>query len=414
MDTMDNINLVESFAEFKEFKNIDRETLMRILEDVFRHMLIKKYGSDENFDIIVNIDRGDLEVWRNRIIVEDGAVEDENKEIAYSLAIKIEPDFEVGEEVSEEVKMKDFGRREILAMRQNLISKVLEYEKDNVYKTYIEKVGQIVSGEVYQVWKKEILVLDDEGIELILPKSEQIPSDFYRKGDSMRAVVLRVEMKNANPAIILSRNSPVFLERLFEAEVPEVYDGLITIKKIVRIPGERAKVAVESYDDRIDPVGACVGMKGARIHGIVRELRNENIDVINYTTNTVLYMTRALSPAKISSIKLDEKTKKADVYLKPDQVSLAIGKGGHNIKLASKLTGYEIDVYRDVEGEMEDVDLMEFSDEIDQWIIDEFKAIGCDTARSVIDLGLDDLVARTDLEEETIKEVLRILKSEFE
>jgi N utilization substance protein A len=411
---MDNINLVESFAEFKEFKNIDRETLMRILEDVFRHMLIKKYGSDENFDIIVNIDRGDLEVWRNRIIVEDGAVEDENKEIAYSEAIKIEPDFEVGEEASEEVKMKDFGRREILAMRQNLISKVLEYEKDNVYKTYIEKVGQIVSGEVYQVWKKEILVLDDEGIELILPKSEQIPSDFYRKGDTLRAVVLRVEMKNANPAIILSRNSPVFLERLFEAEVPEVYDGLITIKKIVRIPGERAKVAVESYDDRIDPVGACVGMKGARIHGIVRELRNENIDVINFTSNTVLYLQRSLSPAKISSIKLDEKNKKADVYLKPDQVSLAIGKGGHNIKLASKLTGYEIDVYRDVEGEMEDVDLMEFADEIDQWIIDEFKAIGCDTARSVIDLGVDDLVARTDLEEETIKEVLRILKSEFE
>lgn len=414
MDTMDNINLVESFAEFKEFKNIDRETLMRILEDVFRHMLIKKYGSDENFDIIVNIDRGDLEVWRNRVIVEDGNIEDENREIAYSEAIKIEPDFEVGEEVSEEVKMKDFGRREILAMRQNLISKVLEYEKDNVYKTYIDKVGQIVSGEVYQVWKKEILVLDDEGIELILPKSEQIPSDFYRKGDSLRAVVLRVEMKNANPAIILSRTSPVFLERLFESEVPEVYDGLITIKKIVRIPGERAKVAVESYDDRIDPVGACVGMKGARIHGIVRELRNENIDVINFTSNTLLYMQRALSPAKISSIKLDEKNKKADVYLKPDQVSLAIGKGGHNIKLASKLTGYEIDVYRDVEGEMEDVDLMEFADEIDQWIIDEFKAIGCDTARSVIDLGLEDLVARTDLEEETIKEVLRILKSEFE
>jgi transcription termination/antitermination protein NusA len=414
MDTMDNINLVESFAEFKEFKNIDRETLMRILEDVFRHMLIKKYGSDENFDIIVNIDKGDLEVWRNRIIVDDGAVEDENQQIAYSNAIKIEPDFEVGEEVSEEVKMKDFGRREILAMRQNLISKVLEYEKDNVFKTYIDKVGQIVSGEVYQVWKKEILVLDDEGIELILPKIEQIPSDFYRKGDSLRAVVLRVEMKNSSPAIVLSRNSPVFLERLFEAEVPEVYDGLITIKKIVRIPGERAKVAVESYDDRIDPVGACVGMKGARIHGIVRELRNENIDVINYTTNTPLYLQRALSPAKISSIKIDEKTKKADVYLKPDQVSLAIGKGGHNIKLASKLTGYEIDVYRDVEGDMEDVDLQEFSDEIDQWIIDEFKAIGCDTAHSVIDLGIEDLVKRTDLEEETVKEVLRILKSEFE
>ncbi len=414
MEAQDNINLVESFAEFKEFKNIDRETLMRILEDVFRHMLIKKYGSDENFDIIVNIDRGDLEVWRNRVIVDDGAVEDENKEIAYSDAIKIEPDFEVGEDVSEEVKMKDFGRREILAMRQNLISKVLEYEKDNVYKTYIDKVGTIVSGEVYQVWKKEILVLDDEGIELILPKSEQIPSDFYRKGDSLRAVVLRVEMKNSNPSIILSRSSPVFLERLFEAEVPEVYDGLITIKKIVRIPGERAKVAVESYDDRIDPVGACVGMKGARIHGIVRELRNENIDVINFTGNTVLYMQRALSPAKISSIKLDEKNKKADVYLKPDQVSLAIGKGGHNIKLASKLTGYEIDVYRDVEGDMEDVDLQEFSDEIDQWIIDEFKAIGCDTARSVIDLSIEELVTRTDLEEETIKEVVRILRSEFE
>jgi transcription termination/antitermination protein NusA len=414
MDTMENINLVESFAEFKEFKNIDRETLMRILEDVFRHMLIKKYGSDENFDIIVNIDRGDLEVWRNRIIVEDNQVEDENKQIAYSDAIKIEPDFEVGEEVSEEVKMKDFGRREILAMRQNLISKVLEYEKDNIYKIYIEKVGQIISGEVYQVWKKEILVLDDEGIELILPKSEQIPSDFYRKGDSVRAVVLRVEMKNTTPAIILSRNSSVFLERLFEAEVPEVYDGLITIKKIVRIPGERAKVAVESYDDRIDPVGACVGMKGSRIHGIVRELRNENIDVINYTTNTALYIQRALSPAKISAIKIDEKTKKADVYLKPDQVSLAIGKGGHNIKLASKLSGYEIDVYRDVDSDVEDVDLMEFSDEIDQWIIDEFKAIGCDTARSVLDLGVDDLVKRTDLEEETVREVLRILKSEFE
>jgi transcription termination/antitermination protein NusA len=414
MEAMENINLVESFAEFKEFKNIDRETLMHILEDVFRHMLIKKYGSDENFDIIVNIDRGDLEVWRNRVIVEDGQVEDENKQIAYSDAIKIEPDFEVGEEVSEEVKMKDFGRREILSMRQNLISKVLEYEKDNVYKTYIDKVGTIVSGEVYQVWKKEILVLDDEGIELILPKQEQIPSDFYRKGDNLRAVVLRVEMKNTSPTIILSRNSSVFLERLFEAEVPEVYDGLITIKKIVRIPGERAKVAVESYDDRIDPVGACVGMKGSRIHGIVRELRNENIDVINYTTNTTLYIQRALSPAKISAIKIDEKVKKADVYLKPDQVSLAIGKGGHNIKLASKLCGYEIDVYRDVDSDVEDVDLIEFADEIDQWIIDEFKAIGCDTARSVIDLGLEDLVARTDLEEETIREVLRILKSEFE
>lgn len=411
---MEHINLVESFSEFKEFKNIERETMMRILEDVFRHMLIKKYGSDENFDIIVNIDKGDLEVWRNRKIVEDSEVTDENREIAYSDAIKIEPDFEIGEDVSEAVQLKDFGRREILGMRQNLISKILEFEKDNIYKEYIEKVGQIVTGEVYQVWKKEILVLDDENIELIIPKSEQIPSDFYRKGESVRAVVLKVEMKNGSPVIILSRTSPVFLERLFEAEVPEVFDGLITIKKIVRIPGERAKVAVESYDDRIDPVGACVGMKGARIHGIVRELRNENIDVINYTTNTSLYITRALSPAKISSIKIDEKTKKADVYLKPDQVSLAIGKGGYNIKLASKLSGYEIDVYRDADSDYEDVDLQEFSDEIDEWIIEELKNIGCDTAKSVLELSIDELVKRTDLEEETIKEVMKILKSEFE
>jgi transcription termination/antitermination protein NusA len=411
---MENINLVESFSEFKEFKNIERETMMRILEDVFRHMLVKKYGSDENFDIIVNIDKGDLEVWHNRVIVDDADITDENSQIAYSQAIKIEPDFEIGEDVSEEVKLKDFGRREILSMRQNLISKILEYEKENIYKDYIEKVGQIVSGEVYQVWKKEILILDDEGIELIMPKSEQIPSDFYRKGDSIRAVVSKVEMKNGTPAIILSRTSPEFLERLFESEVPEVFDGLITIKKIVRIPGERAKVAVESYDDRIDPVGACVGMKGARIHGIVRELRNENIDVINYTTNTSLYITRALSPAKVSSVKIDEKAKKADVYLKPDQVSLAIGKGGYNIKLASKLSGFEIDVYRDSETDFEDVDLQEFSDEIDQWIIDELKAVGCDTAKSVLENPIEDLVKRTDLEEETIREVLKILKSEFE
>jgi transcription termination/antitermination protein NusA len=411
---MENINLVESFSEFKEFKNIERETMMRILEDTFRHMLIKKYGSDENFDIIVNIDKGDLEVWHNRIIVDDAELTDENSQIAYSQAIKIEPDFEIGEDVSEEVKLKDFGRREILAMRQNLVSKILEFEKENIYKDYIEKVGQIISGEVYQVWKKEILILDDEGIELILPKSEQIPSDFYRKSDTIRAVVLKVEMKNGTPNIILSRTSPVFLERLFESEVPEVFDGLITIKKIVRIPGERAKVAVESYDDRIDPVGACVGMKGARIHGIVRELRNENIDVINYTTNLSLYITRALSPAKVSSVKIDEKAKKADVYLKPDQVSLAIGKGGYNIKLASKLSGYEIDVYRDSDTDFEDVDLQEFADEIDQWIIDEFKAIGCDTAKSVLENPIDDLVKRTDLEEETINEVLKILKSEFE
>jgi transcription termination/antitermination protein NusA len=411
---MENINLVESFSEFKEFKNIERETMMRILEDVFRHMLIKKYGSDENFDIIVNIDKGDLEVWHNRVIVDDAEITDENSQIAYSQAIKIEPDFEIGEDVSEEVKLKDFGRREILSMRQNLISKILEFEKENIYKDYIEKVGQIISGEVYQVWKKEILILDDEGIELIMPKSEQIPSDFYRKGDSIRAVVSKVEMKNGTPAIILSRTSPIFLERLFEAEVPEVFDGLITIKKIVRIPGERAKVAVESYDDRIDPVGACVGMKGARIHGIVRELRNENIDVINFTTNVSLYITRALSPAKVSSVRIDEKAKKADVYLKPDQVSLAIGKGGYNIKLASKLSGYEIDVYRDSDTDNEDVDLQEFSDEIDQWIIDELKAVGCDTAKSVLENPIEDLVKRTDLEEETIKEVLKILKSEFE
>ncbi|MBN2174426.1 MAG: transcription termination/antitermination protein NusA [Bacteroidales bacterium] len=411
---MEHINLVETFSEFKEFKNIERETMMRILEDVFRHMLSKKYGSADNFDIIVNIDKGDLEIWRNREIVEDGAIEDENLQIAYSEAIKIEPDFEVGEEVSEEIKMIDFGRREILTIRQNLMSKIQEYEKDNVYKKYKEKIGEIITGEVYQVWKKEILVLDDEGIELVLPKSEQIPTDFYRKGDTIRAVVSKVEMRNNTPAIILSRTSPVFLERLFESEVPEVFDGLITIKNIVRVPGERAKIAVESYDDRIDPVGACVGMKGSRIHGIVRELKNENIDVINFTNNSSLYITRALSPAKISSINILEAEKKAEVYLKPDQVSLAIGKGGFNIKLAGKLTGYEIDVYRETDVDSEDVDIQEFSDEIDQWIIDEFKAIGCDTAKSVLDLSIGDLVKRTDLEEETVKEVVRILREEFE
>ncbi|MBW6459227.1 MAG: transcription termination factor NusA [Bacteroidales bacterium] len=410
---MDHINLVETFSEFKEFKNIDRETMMRILEDVFRHMLEKKFGSDENFEIIVNIDRGDLEIWRNREIVEDGAVEDENTQIALSDAIKIEPDFEVGEEVSEALKLEDFGRREILTIRQNLVSKVIEYEKDSIYRKYKEKVGEIITGEVYQVWKKEILILDDEGYELSLPKQEQIPSDFYRKGDTIRAVVSRVEMRNNTPSIVLSRTSPIFLERLFESEVPEIYDGLITIKKIVRVPGERAKVAVESYDDRIDPVGACVGMKGSRIHGIVRELKNENIDVINYTNNTTLFIQRALSPAKISSIQLDETNKKAEVYMKPDQVSLAIGKGGYNIKLAGKLTGYEIDVYRE-DIDSEDVDIHEFSDEIDQWIIDVLKGIGCDTAKSVLELDLKELVKRTDLEEETIKEVIRILKAEFE
>lgn len=411
---MEHINLVETFSEFKEFKNIDRETMMRILEDVFKHMLEKKYGSADNFDIIVNIDKGDLEIWRNRDIVDEAELEDSNSQISLSDAIKIEPDFEVGEEVSEEIKMADFGRREILSIRQNLISKIQEFEKDNVYKKYKERIGEIITGEVYQVWKKEILVLDDEYIELILPKSEQIPSDFYRKGDSIRAIVSKVEMKNSTPFIILSRTSSTFLEKLFEAEVPEVYDGLITIKNIVRVPGERAKIAVESYDDRIDPVGACVGMKGSRIHGIVRELKNENIDVINYTTNSSLYISRSLSPAKITSISLDDEKKKADVYMKPDQVSLAIGKGGFNIKLAGQLTGYEIDVYRDTDIDSEDVDLQEFSDEIDQWIINEFKHIGCDTAKSIIEKTTKELVDRTDLEEETIKEVIRILTAEFE
>jgi transcription termination/antitermination protein NusA len=410
---MDHINLVETFSEFKEFKNIDRETMMRILEDVFKHMLEKRFGSSDNFKVIVNIDRGDLEIWRNRTIVDDGAVEDENTQIALSDAVKIEPDFEVGEDVSEEMKLLDFGRREILSIRQNLVAKIMEYEKDSIYRKYMEKVGEIITGEVYQVWKKEILILDDEGYELSLPKQEQIPSDFYRKGDTIRAVVARVEMKNNTPAIVISRTSPVFLERLFESEVPEIFDGLITIKKIVRVPGERAKVAVESYDDRIDPVGACVGMKGSRIHGIVRELKNENIDVINFTNNSTLFIQRALSPAKISSIHLDETNKKAEVYMKPDQVSLAIGKGGYNIKLAGKLTGYEIDVYRE-DIDSEDVDIQEFSDEIDQWIIDELKTIGCDTAKSVLELDVKELVKRTDLEEETIKEVIRILKAEFE
>lgn len=411
---MEQLNLVETFSEFKEFKNIDRETMMIILEDVFKHMLTKQFGSADNFDIIVNIDKGDLEIWRNRIIVEDDAVEDENMEVPLSEAIKIEPDFEVGEELSEEIKLLSFGRREILSIRQNLISKIQEYEKNNIFLKYKEKIGEIITGEVYQVWKKEILVLDDEGIELILPKSEQIPSDFYRKGDSIRAVVSKVEMKNSTPYIILSRTSEAFLERLFEAEVPEVYDGLISIRKIVRVPGERAKIAVESYDDRIDPVGACVGMKGSRIHGIVRELKNENIDVINFTNNPSLFIQRALSPAKVTSIAIDEENKKADVFMKPDQVSLAIGKGGYNIKLAGKLSGYEIDVYRDTDFDNEDVDLQEFSDEIDQWIIDEMKAIGCDTAKSVLDLEVAELVKRTDLEEETVNEVIRILTAEFE
>ena len=411
---MDSINLVESFAEFKEFKNINRPTMMRILEEVFRNTLLKTYGTDDNFDIIVNVDKGDLEIWRFREVVEDGNVEDENREIAYSDAIKIEPDFEIGEEVSEEVKLTDFGRREVLTIRQNLVAKIQEFERDNEFKKYKDRIGDIVTGEVYQIWKKEILILDDEGIELILPKTEQIPSDFFRKGDNVRAIVLKIDVRNNNPVIILSRTSPIFLERLFEAEVPEVFDGLITIKNIIREPGERAKVAVESYDDRIDPVGACVGMKGSRIHGIVRELRNENIDVINYTNNMSLYIQRSLSPAKISSIVLNDDDMHAEVYLKPDQVSLAIGRGGHNIKLAGKLTGYEIDVYRDTEEDLEDVDLKEFSDEIDAWIIEEFRNVGCDTAKSVLELGIEELVKRTDLEEETVASVIDILKSEFE
>ena len=412
---METLNLIDSFSEFKEFKNIDRETLMRILEDVFRSALIKRYGTDENFDIIVNVDKGDLEIFRNREIVEDDKVEDDKTQIAYSEAIKIEADFEVGEELSERISMKDFGRRDILAIRQNLVAKVQDYERTAIYQKYKEKVGQVIVGEVYQVWNREILVQDEEKIELVLPKSEQIPSDHYRKGDTIRAVVLKVEPKNNNLIITISRTSPIFLERLMEAEVPEIYDGLITIRKVVREPGEKAKVAVESYDDRIDPVGSCVGMKGGHIHGIVRELRNENIDVINYTSNPELYVQRALNPAKITSIKILEDEKKAEVFMHSEDVSLAIGKGGHNIKLASKLTGYEINVYRaDDEGYEEDVDLQEFSDEIEQWIIDELNRIGCDTAKSVLAIPAEELLQRTDLEEETINNVLQILKAEFE
>lgn len=411
---MDNLNLIESFAEFKEFKNIDRVTMMTVLEDVFRSMLKKKYGTDEHIDVIVNVDKGDFEIWMNREIVYDGEVEDPNTEIALSEAIKIQPDFEVGEEVSVELKFADFGRRNILSLRQNLVSRILELEKDHIYSKYKERIGEIITGEVYQVWKKEILVLDDEGNELILPKSEQIPSDFFKKGETVRAVVAKVDMRNSSPVIILSRTAPAFLERLFELEVPEVFDGLITIKNIVREPGERAKVVVESYDDRIDPVGACVGMKGARIHGIVRELRNENIDVINHSNNLNILIQRALSPAKISNVEILAEEGRANVYLKPDQVSLAIGRGGHNIKLASRLVNLELDVYRDGAEDVEDVDLEEFADEIDSWILDELKAVGCDTAKSVLELDIQDLVSRTDLEQETLEEVFRILRSEFE
>ena len=409
---MDNLNLISNFAEFKELKNIDRSTLIGVLEDVFRHHLIKTYGTDENYDIIINTDKGDLEIWRNRIIVNDNEVEDPNKQVGLTEARKLDESYEVGEEVADEIKLQDFGRRSVLSLRQNLASRILDLEKANLFEKYSERVGEIITGEVYQVWKKEILVLDDEDNELVLPKSEQIPSDFFRKGDTIRAIVSKVEMRNNSPVIILSRTAPEFLERLFEQEVPEIYDGLITIKKIVRIPGERAKVAVESYDERIDPVGACVGMKGSRIYSIVKELRNENIDVVNWTSNTQLLIQRALNPAKISSISIDEERKTASVYLKPSEVSLAIGKGGLNIRLASMLTGYDIDVYRDVEEE--DVDLQEFSDEIEQWIIDALKAIGCDTAKSVLELSAEELARRTDLEEETVTEVVNILKSEFE
>jgi N utilization substance protein A len=411
---MNSLELVDSFSEFKELKNIDKQTMQHVLEDVFRAMLKKKFNTDEHIDIVVNIDKGDVQIFLNKEIVDDGEVEDPNTEIAYSDAIKIEPDFEIGEEVTEEFKFADFGRRNVLALRQNLISRIMELEKDQLYNKYKERIGEIVTGEVYQVWKKEILIMDDDNNELILPKSEQIPSDFFKKGESVRAVVAKVDMRNSTPVIILSRTAPEFLERLFELEVPEVFDGLITIKKIVREPGERAKVAVESYDDRIDPVGACVGMKGSRIHGIVRELRNENIDVINYTSNQQLLIQRSLSPAKITSMEILEDEKRVKVFLKPDQVSLAIGKGGNNIKLAGKLCGFEIDVYRDGEVDIEDVDLEEFADEIDSWIIDELKAIGCDTAKSVLEISVEDLVSRTDLEKETIEEVFRILKAEFE
>lgn len=404
--------MISNFAEFKELKNIDKSTMIGVLEDVFRHLLQKTYDTDENFDVIINPEKGDLEIWRNRTIVEDGTVENPNQQISLTDARAIDASYEVGEEVADEIKMESFGRRAILSLRQNLASRIMDLEKANLFQKYSEKVGEIITGEVYQVWKKEIMVLDDDDNELSLPKSEQIPSDFFHKGDSIKAIVSKVEMRNNTPVIILSRTAPEFLERLFEQEVPEIYDGLITIKKIVRIPGERAKVAVESYDDRIDPVGACVGMKGSRIYSIVKELRNENIDVVNWTSNTQLLIQRALNPAKISSITLDEERKTASVYLKPSEVSLAIGKGGLNIRLANMLTGYDIDVYRDVEEE--DVDLDEFNDEIEQWIINALKAIGCDTAKSVLELPKEELIKRTDLEEETVDEIIKILKSEFE
>ncbi len=416
--TMDSVsNLIESFAEFARHKNIDRPTMIRILEDVFRTMIRRRFKVDDNFDIIINADKGDLEIWRFREIVDDNS-EDiwDHDKISLSEARKIEPDFEIGEEVAEEIRLEDFGRRAVMTARQTLIQKVKDLEKDNLFHKYKDLAGEIITGEVYQILSKEILLIDAEGNEIILPKSEQIPKDKFRKGDSVRAIVHRVEMVNGNPRIVLSRTSPKFLERLFENEVPEVFDGLITIKNVVREPGERAKVAVESYDDRIDPVGACVGMKGSRIHSIVRELQNENIDVINFTDNMELFIARALSPAKITSMNIEGDKKRVSVYLKPDQVSLAIGKGGYNIKLASRLVGFEIDVFRDLEGVEveEDVDIEEFADEIEDWIIDEFKRIGLDSAKSILALNIEELARRTDLEEETIAEVIKILNQEFE
>lgn len=411
---MENIALIDSFSEFKDNKLIDRVTLMAILEDVFRNALKKKYGSDDNFDIIINPDKGDMEIWRNRTVVENGEVEDPNSEISLDDSRKIEPDFEVGEEVSEEVKLIQLGRRAILALRQNLISKIHEHDNTNLYKQFKDIIGDLYTAEVHHIRPRAVILMDDEGNEIILPKEKQIPSDFFKKGDNVRGVIEGVELKGNKPQIIMSRTAPSFLERLFEQEIPEVFDGLITIKKVVRIPGDKAKVAVDSYDDRIDPVGACVGVKGSRIHGIVRELGNENIDVINYTSNEQLFITRALSPAKVSSVKINEETKRAEVYLKIDEVSKAIGRGGNNIKLAGMITGYELDVIREGVQEEDDVELTEFSDEIDGWIIDEFAKIGLDTARSILDQDVEDLVRRTDLEEETILEVVRILKEEFE
>lgn len=411
---MENNTLIDTFAEFKELKNIDKATMVRILEEAFRGVLVKQFGTDSNFNIIINAEKGDFEIWRSRTVVEDDKLVDPNLEISLTDAKKIDEDFEVGEEVTDEVKLKDFGRRAILSLKQNLAGIVMDLEKDNLFNRYKERIGTVVTGEVYQVWKREALVRDDEGNDLILPKSEQIPADYFRKGDQVKAVVARVEFKNNNPLVIISRTSPVFLERLFENEVPEVFDGLITIHKIVRIPGERAKVAVESYDDRIDPVGACVGMKGSRIHSIVRELKNENIDVINYTNNIQLFIQRALNPAKVNRIVVNDDQRKAEVYLDADEVSMAIGKGGSNIKLAIQLTGYDIDVFREQAETEEDVRLEDFSDEIEPWIIDVLKSVGCDTAKSVLDLGYDELMKRTDLEEETIKDVLSILRAEFE